>query len=454
MFDVNLNIISELKTFLLLCQTNEDLLDCYRSSKKAFTRDRKLGFERLVLFISKLCKRTLSVGLDQFFEQDIGSSLPCSVSAFSQQRQKLDSYFFKVWNEVLFQSFYHYGKQQVKRWNGYRLIAADGSVISLPYTQHLLDGFGGIDNKNASYCGAQAFFHYDVLNKLFIYSRLAPYRVSETALANPMIEHMDDDTITIYDRGFCNYKTMLLHRWAETEKRFVIRAKLDLKYVKAFIEKGIYSEQITIYPGYKAIRSMRSDGLMITANSKMSALKVRLVRVDLPDGTVEVLVTNLWEEEGYDYKIFGDLYFKRWGVETAIGTAKNLLQLECFSGLTVNSVCQDFYATVFMANLTALFAEQAITEEKAEPTPDRRKATKIKPAWPKKTNMNKACGKLRQSLVQLFMSRDPASIIKSLIAYLQRHKIPIIKGRSYDRKRKRRQMLCKHKTFNNYKDAT
>ena len=251
--------------------------------------------------------------------------------------------------------------------------------------------------------------------------------------------------------AFVIIKRCFLHRWAETEKRFVIRAKLDLKYVKAFIEKGIYSEQITIYPGYKAIRSMRSDGLMITANGKMSALKVRLVRVDLPDGTVEVLVTNLWEEEGYDYKIFGELYFKRWGVETAIGTAKNLLQLECFSGLTVNSVCQDFYATVFMANLTALFAEQAITDENADPALYTRKATKTKSAWPKKTNMNKACGKLRQSLVQLFMSTDPASIIKSLIVYLQRHKIPIIKGRSYDRKRKRRQMLCKHKTFNNYK---
>jgi hypothetical protein len=41
-------------------------------------------------------------------------------------------------------------------------------------------------------------------------------------------------------------------------------------------------------------------------------LTVRLVRVDLPE-SVEVLITNLWEEEGYANELFKDLYFMRWG---------------------------------------------------------------------------------------------------------------------------------------------
>ena len=67
----------------------------------------------------------------------------------------------------------------------------------------------------------------------------------------------------------------------------------------------------------------------------------------------EVLITNLWEEEGYDASRFKELYFMRWGIETNISPQKNIMQLESFSGLTVKAVEQDFYATVFTANLHA-----------------------------------------------------------------------------------------------------
>ena len=43
----------------------------------------------------------------------------------------------------------------------------------------------------------------------------------------------------------------------------------------------------------------------------------------------------------------------RWGIETNISPQKNIMQLESFSGLTVKAVEQDFYATVFTANLHA-----------------------------------------------------------------------------------------------------
>ena len=53
----------------------------------------------------------------------MGSTIYCSVSAFTQQRIKLEPLFFYHWNIVLWGSYYFYAGEQVKRWKGYRDIA-------------------------------------------------------------------------------------------------------------------------------------------------------------------------------------------------------------------------------------------------------------------------------------------------------------------------------------------
>ena len=58
-----------------------------------FSRTRKLPFEKIALLIARLCKKTLSVELDTFFEE-LGCLTNCSVSAFVQQRIKLEPVFF------------------------------------------------------------------------------------------------------------------------------------------------------------------------------------------------------------------------------------------------------------------------------------------------------------------------------------------------------------------------
>lgn len=66
MFDTNVKLIRELKEFVSIVSTNNDLLSHFRCSPKDFVRSRKLPFERLVLLITKLCKKTLSVEIEDF----------------------------------------------------------------------------------------------------------------------------------------------------------------------------------------------------------------------------------------------------------------------------------------------------------------------------------------------------------------------------------------------------
>jgi hypothetical protein len=439
MFDVNIKIIAELKNFVTIVADNRAVLEKFCSSDKDFTRNRKLPFEKLTLLIARLCKKTLSIELEKFFEE-MEASVSCSVSAFTQQRIKLEPVFFYFWNMVLWRSYYQYYGDAVRRWKGYRVIAADGSSVSLINNAALSNYFGGQSNQQTSFVLAKTFYHYDVLNELIVLPQIKPYRYGELNMAYDVIDKIEEDMLTLYDRNFSNYKMVALHLWQETQRKFVIRAKETQNMIKTFIKSGENSSIVYMQPTASAVEGLRKDGFIIT---KDTLLKVRLVRVELAKST-EVLITNLWEEEGHPSGQFKDLYFMRWGVETNISIQKNILQLESFSGLTSQAVLQDFYATVMMTNLHSLLLKDA--QQTVDNTMKHRK-------YPMKVNKNKSFGKLKVNLVSLFVKNNVEAILQKLHDHFVREVIPIRKGRSFERTRKNIQSKSKYKTFTNFKAA-
>jgi hypothetical protein len=439
MLDANVKIIEELKEFISIIVQKPDLLKQFGNSESDFSRSRKLPFERIVLLIVKLCKKTLSVELEQFFE-GVNLQISCSVSAFTQQRMKLNPEFYRVWNELLYCRYYHYYGKEVKKWKGYRLIAADGSNVSLVKTPSLENHFGGQSNQHGTFVQAKTFYCFDVLNELVIRSEIAPFRTGELNMAYPLIDNLEDDMLMIYDRNFCSYKMVALHLWQEKEIKFVIRARETHKVVSSFIKSGKISDEVLLKPTDKAIKGLYQSGYVVTKNT---LLKVRLIRVDL-DQTVEVLMTNLWEIDGHLISEFKALYFKRWGVETNISRQKNILQLESFSGLKPISVEQDFYATIFVTNLFSILTKQAQNTIEA---------TMVKRKYPMKINGNKSFGKLKGNIISLFVTEKPEIILEKLHQCFIRDPLPVRSNRSFPRIVKNKQSKSKHKTFMNYKPA-
>lgn len=467
MFDVNVAIIGEMQSFLRMAHEQYDLQQLFCSDvSKDFSRQRKLSFQRIILLITRLCKRTLSLELEKFFNDlnaayDSGPSsslpspsslLPCSVSAYSQQRKKLHSCFFRIWNEVLYESFYHYtAPENIRRWRGMRVIAADGSSVALVSTPELQSHFGGQSNQQGAFCGGKTFYYYDVLNQIIVDALIAPYRTAELTIAHSRVDALADDSVTVYDRNFCSYRVMALHLWAEREKRFVIRAKESHRFVSQFLARGGTDEIITMFPPTAdTISQMHESGFVITPTT---GLRIRLVQVILPGGGIEVLATNLMAEDGYSAEDLKELYFLRWGVETSIGFQKNILMLESFSGQSVISVEQDFYATVVMANLQmCLFKDaQASLDQQDEAAKDDPPETRMK--HPRQVNRNKGSFRVKENLLKLFLHDDPSVILKTLHEYFIRDHLPVRKGRSFPRIRKNRRLNSKHKTFTNYKIA-
>lgn len=436
---IGIKIISELKSFVTQVLHEEGVLDHFRKSGKDFTRNRKLPFDRLVLLIAKLCKKTLSIELERFF-QELGEEQSCSVSAFTQQRIKLKASFFYWWNQVLWKSYYHYSGDSALRWNGLRIIAADGSNISLLNTAALAKHFGGQSNSHGSFIQAKTFYYYDVMNELVLFPRIEPYRYGEVQMAYEGINQLSPDMLVIYDRYFCSYKMFALHLWAEQQIPFIIRGNENQNMIKAFIASGKRSELVRLTPSPSAIAGLKESGYMIT---RQTTVDVRLVRVEL-EKTVEVLVTNLSEADGYSHDQFKALYFLRWGVETNISIQKNIMQLESFSGLTVESVEQDFYATVFMANLhSVLIKDSQLTVNQIT----------LNRKYPMKVNRNKSFGKLKTNFVSLFVEHDPDQILLTLHGHFIRDTLPVRKNRSFPRIRKNKSTHSKHRTFSNFKPA-
>ena len=434
----NLRIINELKLFISLVSSNPELLKKFSLKENGFTRNRKLPFQELVLLISRLCKKTLSVELEDFFHE-LGA-LPCSVSAFSQSRSKLCPLFFYYWNQVLIKSYYHYHKT-IKRWRGYRLIAVDGSSLNLFNDKNLTGYFGGQGNQSSFFTMAKTFYSYDILNELLVFSQIQSYRISELTMAYKYIDTTQEDMLLIYDRYFCNYKMMALHQWQEKERKYIIRGNEQHKFVAGFIKSKKRSAVMDLYPSLKTIENLKKSGYIITRSEK---LKVRLIRVDLGN-KIEVLVTNLWQEEGYDESCFKALYFKRWAIETNISLQKNNLQLESFSGLSHIAVAQDFYATILMSNLQAILIKDAQQSVESTIRSCRKHQMKI--------NKNKAIGKIRKNFINLFRRRKVKSILKCLHDHFIKDLIPIRNGRSFIRCIKNTRNHSKYRTFNNFKPA-
>ena len=65
------------------------------------------------------------------------------------------------------------------------------------------------------------------------------------------------------------------------------------------------------------------------------------------------------DEDHYRTEDFKALYFRRWRIETYYGLIKSRLSLEHFSGRSLLSVQQDFFATLFISNLESVLTETA-----------------------------------------------------------------------------------------------
>lgn len=323
-------------------------------------------------------------------------------------------------------------------WNGFRLLSVDGSRLTLPYTKELKRIYGETRNQHETgVVQARLSVLYDVINNYVIDGILSPLIIGEGKLALQHLLHVKENDLVIYDRGYPSFN--LIYEHLKLKSNFLMRVKVGFSNVtKEFIRSGKSTQIVSFYPS-------QHNNYIDKEYDKKTSVKVRLIRVELADGEVELLIISLLDSKKYRTKIFKELYFKRWGVELFYDELKNKLKVEYFSGYSSQSILQDFYAAIFVSNVQTLIVSE-LTDEINEQT----KRNKYK----YKVNNNLSYGFLKNRIVTLFFSKDSMDdTIKELKILFKKHLVPIRPNRSNLRNVGKYRKREKPKVNKNQRDA-
>jgi hypothetical protein len=447
-----LEIIGNLKSFL----TAESTKLKFRVSEQDFSRDSgKLGFEEYALLGISLLKNSTA---SEVFNTLTSNDLPyVSKSAYTQGRYKIEAKFYQSWTTMLVDSSYKLGLAS-KMWKGYFLEAIDGTSMTLPQTQALSKAFG--THKNGTKKGitetvmAKCLLRADVLNGYVLDSEVFKTTQSEVSICKTWLWRLNSNSVTLFDRGFAN--AAIFAYLGQHNKPFVCRLKVGFnKVVKAFMASDLTDTEVYFEIGKTetfANQVVSEDktatcSVPDTCIKKGDKVKVRLVKVVLPTGEVEVLATNLRDKTVISVVDLGDLYRQRWGIETIIDSLKNQLLWTVFSGEKPAAILQETYATMFVHNLRQLLTnegqelvnEQVMKSERCIHT--------------QKVNMNTALGVLKPKIIPLFLAEEPQKIVEELLLFFVKNKISKVSDKPMP---KREKSLAKRRNLviqGNYKKA-
>jgi len=415
----------------------------FKMNEKDFTRERKLTFNVTLLFIMNRLTKSIAIEIENFVnllknECNFSSFKRFSKSAFVQARKKIKPEVFEELNSMLIEEFYSDNEAGVLRWYGFRLLAVDGSIIALPNSKELRKVYGETKNQNdPGNVQARVSVLYDVLNKYVLDSKLSPYEIGERRLALSHLNKSSTKDLVIYDRGYPSYD--FIHEHLKLNVNFLIRAKSSFSNLtKEFISSKKKSLLVEIYPG-------KNTSLANKQYTKHTPIKVRLIRVDLPSGQVELLITSLIDTNKYKTSIFKKLYFERWKVETFYDELKNKLKVEHFSGYSISSIQQDFNSAIFVSNIQTLIVSELV-EEIYEKTKGRQHQYKV--------NTSLSYGFLKDKVISLFFSdQNMDRIIEKLKELFIQHLVPIRENRKFPRDHKKYRNKVRPKVTKNQKDA-
>jgi len=406
------NLIKSLKERL----NSLDFLERHRQSEQAFIRQRCLPFVTVVLFLLNLVKRSLQDELDEFFKLSRGEAVATPVvskSAFSQARKKLKAEAFIELNTVQVDYFYTHFPYQT--WHGLRLVAVDGSTTQLPVTAEIINHFGLWHGTPV----ARVSQLFDVLNEVTLEALIGPKAMGEREFAARHLAQVGPGDLVLLDRGYPAFWLFALIRQQAAD--FCARMPLGVwGEVDRFITSGLSEQIINLSPGPTAVAECQVRHL------PTAPLKVRLVRIELDNGEVEVLVTSLLDREQFPLSVFKELYHHRWPVEENYKVMKYRVEVENWSGKSKLAIYQDFHAKVFTMNLTAILAHpaQAVVEQQSQSK-----------KYSYQVNFTHILSKMKDTVVLLF--RQPAiSTILNCLWQVMTHIIePVRPGRKYPRKK-------------------
>jgi hypothetical protein len=358
-----------------------DVIDEVVSIKEQFVKNPIKDFTRKRIFDLGTVIRTLLTFGGNSLNKEMLDFFTCNrifvtSSAFIQQIDKIIPEAFKY----IFDKFTN-AIDQKKTFDGYRLLAVDGSVFNIAYNPKDPDTYfqQSTDSKGFNQIHLNAM--YDLCSKLYLDADIQPGRQkNEVRAAANMIDrsNVSGDVLLIADRGYECYN---LFAHAEQKGwKYLIRVK-DVgstgivSSLAGIPESDEFDECVHIVLTkkhtmdvrgnrnlYKFISSTAVFDFLDSDKNLFYPMCFRVVRFKLKDEKFETVITNLDHSQFPPQKL-KELYNLRWGIETSFRELKYAIGLKNFHTKKLERVTQEVYAKLAMYNLSEVVIMNIIVQK-------------------------------------------------------------------------------------------
>lgn len=285
-------------------------------------------------------RRALTLLSDMFPESSRVRREPCP-AAFSRARLQLDEEAIRS----VFDAFSSRLKpQSTFRIQGYRLVAIDGSQLSLPRTSETVSEFGCYEHRRSSYQPqSRLVAAWDVMERRPIDWIVGECFQNERSAAVEMIRRLPADSIVLLDRGF--HGIGAIHAFSQAGIGCFVRArtgKTAWLNVQKFVRSKANDAVIEV------------SGTVDGEPKSMFCRAVKATRINARKRKRETLVflTNLMDRDLWTRSTLLKLYSLRWDIETAFRELKIQDRVESFHAKTPDGIRQEL-AAYMIARLLA-----------------------------------------------------------------------------------------------------
>lgn len=387
----------------------------------AFTRKKKISFTQTILFPMLAGSDNSATELLDFFDEDM---LPLPSAMIQRRNQIKKEAFMELFSQFTERINTH------KIFQGYQLVACDGSRINLPYNPsdtdtfiQCIDGRKGINQLHMNAL-------YDPLNDIFLDIILQDiHQLDEKeAFASLLDKHILAPQKRIYlaDRGYASYN--IFAHAIHNQQKFLIRlpehfAKGLCTTSKTWLDDSSVDREITIHIGrrntkelrasenYHCIAKSRRYDFIAHGSNDTDCLKFRVLKFKITENTYEYIATNL-PQYAFPMDKIKDLYHIRWGEETAFRHLKYAGNMIHIHSLKKDFLIQEIYGKLTMYNFSSWLATTVCPSGKH---------TEKYHYVVNHTQMQKTC------------LRFLRGTIKDVAAMICRFLIPVRPGRRFDR---------------------
>lgn len=403
---------------------------CRNGNQNVFVRSRKMPLDDLTF--SMINRKGLSLKLELRGYMNISHpGIQISKPGYLKQRMKLNPEAFIDLYQFHNRNFYSDPDAELYTFNGFLVLAADGSDINIPTTPETIAMYGDASVRGGKPCAQIGLgCLYDALNRMILDACCNKIKFNEMAVAQAQIAKVretigDLPFLVTMDRGYPSMPAFL--RMIDNGIFFVVRLKSsDFKAEQLSLTSDDGDVDIRLTKSRRSHYVGTEDEALVMSRDSFS---LRMVRVWLDDDKTEseILATNLPRDQ-FPVDCFGELYHLRWRIETAYQTLKDRLQMENFTGTKPILLEQDIYSTIYVSNIAEDIARD-IEQEQAD---------HLKNDYKHRMAVNRTLciGLLKSDLIYILLEKDPQiqeELFQKLYDEISENIVPVRPDRHYRR---------------------